>query len=178
VTGDRGDVDDVAPTPLEHSRQQGPGQKDRREQVGEHEAFGVGDGQLFEGARPAGGGVVDEHVDRAERLCCRARQPLSLIRPGEISLDRVASGSRRHTGKALSIAPRHDHARAGSGKPVRDRLADPTRRSGDEADGARELHRASLRDREAISSRVVDLHAASPLSLRSDRPNGDEASGA
>jgi hypothetical protein len=129
---------------LQHAGEEGPGEEDGREQVDEYETLGVLGGELAEAARPARTRVVDENVDGAERLGRLGRKALSLLRSGQVGLDRVAAGSGGHGTQAVSVPTREDEASARPAEPVGDGFADPARRSGDEADGAGQLHPPSL----------------------------------
>ena len=93
LSGERGDVDDVAAPALEHPVQSDSRELHHREQVDLGDQVDLGQRRLAERADELEAGVVDEHVDRPDRLLSLPDQAAPFLLLGEVGGDGLHPGS-------------------------------------------------------------------------------------
>jgi hypothetical protein len=138
------DVDDRARAAALHPVEHGVRDRDRAAQVdADHvvpqRLVGVDEEREAVGAR-----VVDEHVERPERVLGNRHPGTRGGSVGDVHLHRDAVDLAGHVARTGLVEVGHRHPRALGGQPPGGGRADPRRAAGDERDPTLESHRRSL----------------------------------
>src|SRR5206468_7085829 len=149
-TGDRGDGDDAAVAAPGHVAGGRLRAIETPEEVSPEVIFPVLRSDLEEGLRLGDAGVVDEHVDLAERADRVGHEPLDRGMLPDVAgrSERAPSEAARLAGglfRALAVEIGDRDVRSFAGERESDRLADAAAGSGDECDLTLESHVASFR---------------------------------